>query len=71
MELADETVAAAQQSVVCLGVRCRIRKGGNADRAVCCREVAVRVRGFHRGAVNNETEQQKRKHPSKRSVPLN
>lgn len=70
MELADETVAAAQQSVTCVRVRCRIRKSGNSDSAIRTREAAVCVRRFDRRPVNNEPEQQKRKHARKRSVPL-
>lgn len=70
MELADETVAAAPQSVICGRVRCRIGKSGNSDRAIRTSEAAVRVRSFDRRPVNNEPEQQKRKHARKRAVPL-
>jgi hypothetical protein len=70
MELADEAVAAAQQSVACGRVRCRIRKSGSSDGAIGTSEVSVRVRRFDRRPVNNETEQQKREHARKRSVPL-
>jgi hypothetical protein len=71
MELADQTVAAAQQSVTRARVCCRIGKSGNSDRAIRTSEAAVSVRRFDRRPVNNETEQQKRKHARKRSVPLN
>lgn len=70
MELADEAVAAAQQSVAGGRVRGRIRKSGNSDGALRASEVSVRVRCFDRRPVNNETEQQKREHAGKRAVPL-
>ena len=67
MELANETVAAAQQRGTCFRFLCRIRKGGAAN-IVRSREGSVSMRGLDRRSVNNETEQQKRKHPSKRPM---
>ncbi len=70
MELADEAVAAAEHSVVCVRACCRIRKFGNSDSGFRTSEVSVRVRSADRRPVNNKTEQQKRKHTRKRAVPL-
>ena len=67
MELANETVAAAQQSVICFRFLCRIRKGG-ATNIVRSREPSMRMRGLNRRSVDNETEQQKREHASKRPI---
>jgi hypothetical protein len=68
VELANETVAAAEQIVVCLGLRRRIRKGGTAAGIVRSSEAAMSVRGFNGCPVDNETEQQEREHASKRTV---
>lgn len=67
MELANETVAAAQQSVVCFRFLRRIREGGTAD-IVGAREASMRVRCLNRRSVNNETEQQKREHAGQGAV---
>ncbi len=67
MELANETVAAARQSVICFRFLCRIRKGGAAN-IVRSGEVSVSMCCLDRRSVNNETEQQKREHASKRSM---
>ena len=71
MELANETVAAAQQIGVCFRSACRIRKRGTGDGIVRRGYVSMRVRGFDGRAVNDETEQQKRQRARKRAVLLN
>jgi hypothetical protein len=67
VELANETVAAAQQSVVCFRFLRGIREGGTAD-VVSWREAAMRMRRLNRRSVNNETEQQKREHAGEGAV---
>ena len=69
MKLANETVAAAQPTVISFVFLCRIRKGGAAN-IVRSRGVAVSVRRLDRRAVNNETKQHKRERASKRTVRL-
>jgi hypothetical protein len=71
VELANETVAAAQQTSVCFRFRCRIRKRGTGDGIVRSSEASMRMRGFNGRPVNNETEQQKRERASKDAVLLN
>lgn len=56
VELANETVAAAQQSAVCFSVRCRIRKVRTANRIVRSEEAAMSVRGFYRRSVDDKAE---------------
>jgi len=67
VELANETVAAAQQIAVCFRSACRLRKRGTGDGIVRRSDASMRVRGFNGRSVDNETEQQKRerarKHP--------
>ena len=70
VELANETVAAAQQSAVCFRSACRIRKRGTGDDIVRRSEASMSVRGFNGRSVDDETEQQKRKHASKRPMLL-
>lgn len=70
VELADETVATAQQSAVCFSVRCRIRKVRTANRIVRSGEASMSVRGFYRCSVDDKAEQQKRKHASKHAAPF-
>jgi hypothetical protein len=59
VELADETVAAAQRIAVCFCSACRIRKRGTGDGIVRGSDASMRVRGFNGRPVDNETEQQK------------
>lgn len=70
LELANETVAAAQQIGVCLSFPSRIRKGGSASGIARAGQVSVSMRGFNGRPVDNETEQQQREHASKRTVRL-
>ncbi len=70
MELADETIAATQQGVVCFRSRCRIRKGGSAGYIVIYGETSMGVRGFNGCPVDNETEQEKRQRARENAVPL-
>lgn len=58
VELADETVATAQQSAVCFSVRRRIRKGRTANSITRPSETSMSVCGFNRRTVDNEAEQQ-------------
>lgn len=58
MELTNKTVAAASELSCRPGFRCRIRKVGTANDTVRSYEASVRVRGFNRRSVENETEQQ-------------
>lgn len=67
MELANETVAAAQQSVVCFRFLRRIGEGGTTD-IVGSGEASMSMRRLNRRSVNNETEQQKREHAGKGAV---
>lgn len=67
MELADETIAAAQQSGVRFRFRCGVRKGRTANSIIRSSEASMRVRGFNRRTVDDEPEQQKREHASKRT----
>ena len=60
MELANKTVAAAQQIAVRSGLACRIRKRGTRDNIVRRENASMRVRGFNGGPVGNETQQEKR-----------
>ena len=69
MKLTNETVAAAQQSVICFRFLCRVGEGG-ATNIVPSREASMRMRRLDRRTVNNKTEQQKREHASKRSMLL-
>lgn len=70
VELANETVAAAQPTAACFRFRCRIRKGGTADRLVRRSEASMRVRGFNGRSVDDETEQQKRERARKHAMLL-
>ena len=70
MELADETITAAQQIAACFRFRSWIRKSGTGDCTVRCSEASMRVRGFNRRSVNNEAEQQKRERASKHALLL-
>ena len=68
MELANETVTAAQQIAVCFRFHCRIRKRGAGDGAVRCSEASVRMSGFNSRSVDDETEQQNGKRARKRAL---
>jgi hypothetical protein len=68
VELANETVAAAQQSAVCFSVRCRIRKVRTANRIVRSGEASMSVCGFYRCSIDDKAEQQKREDARKRTV---
>lgn len=68
MELANQTVAAAEQRGVGFRFGCRIREVGGADGTSCVRQVSVSMRGLNRRSVNNETEQQQREHASERAM---
>jgi hypothetical protein len=57
MQLTNETVAAASQIGPGTGFGRRIRKAGSTGNVVRRRNPAVRMRGFNRRSVNNETEQ--------------
>ena len=70
VELANETVATAQQIAVCFNSRCRIRKRGTGDGIVRRSDVSMSVCGLNRSSVNDETEQQKRKRARKHAVLL-
>lgn len=67
MKLTNETVAAAQQSVIGFRFLCRIGEGG-ATNAFSFREVSVGMRCLNRRSVNNESEQHERERASKRSM---
>lgn len=69
MELANETVAAAQQRAVCFCFAW-IRKRGTGDGIVRSTDASMRVRGFNGRPVNNETEQQKRQRARKHAMRL-
>ena len=69
VELANETVAAAQQIAICFRSRCRIRKRGIDDGIVRRSEASMRVRGFDRRSVDDEAEQQKRERARKHAMP--
>ena len=68
VELANETVAAPQERIVCFRFLRRIREGGGTTDILGWREASMRMRRFNRRSVNNETEQQKREHASKRPM---
>jgi hypothetical protein len=57
MELANEAVAAAQQSGVDLTITCRIRKVGSPNDTGRAGQVSVSMRRLNRRPVNYETEQ--------------
>jgi hypothetical protein len=69
VELANETVAVAQQMAVSFRFRCRIRKRGTGA-GIVCREASMRVRGFDGRSVDDETEQQKRERARKHATLL-
>lgn len=70
VELAEETVAAAEQIGVCPSFCVRIRKAGSANRIVRAGQASMSVCSFDRRSVNNETQQQQRKHAGKRTMRL-
>lgn len=70
MELANETVAAAQQIAVCFRFAYRLRKRGTGDGIVRRSDASMRVRGFNGRSVDNETEQQKRERARKHALLL-
>jgi hypothetical protein len=70
VELANKTVAAAQQITVCFRFRCRIRKRRTGAGLVRRSEASMRVRGFDGRSVDDETEQQKRERARKHATLL-
>lgn len=70
MELTNETVAAAKQIAVRFGFRSWIRKRGTGDGIVRCDQVSMRMRGFSRCPIDDETKQQKRERASKHALLL-
>jgi len=71
VELANETVAAAQQGAIRFRFRCRVRKGRTANSIIRPGEAPMCVRGLNRRTVDDEAEQQNREHASKRTVRPN
>ncbi len=70
MELANETITAAQQIAACFRFRSWIRKRGTGDGIVRCDEVSMRMRGFNRCPIDDETKQQKRERARKQRAAL-
>lgn len=70
VELANQTVATAQQIAVCFNSRCRIRKRGTGDGIVRRSDVSMSVRGLNGSSVDDESEQQKRKRARKHTMFL-
>ncbi len=70
MELANETVTAAQESIVRIAFGGRIRKRGTGDGIVRCREASMRMRGLNRRSINDETKQQQRERARKQAALL-
>jgi hypothetical protein len=70
VELANETIAAAEQIGVRLSVCVRIRKAGSANGIFRGGYAAMSVRCFDSRPVNNETEQQQREYACKRTMRL-
>ena len=69
VELADETVAAPQERIVCFRFLRRVREGGTAC-IVSGREASMSMRRLNGRPVNNETEQQQREHAGKAAVVI-
>lgn len=62
LKLANKTVVTAQQIAVGFRFGIRIRKSGTGNYIVRWGQASMRVRSLNRGSVDDETEQEKRKH---------